>query len=279
MKVIEINIYPVKSLGGISLEECLIEKRGFQFDRRWMLTDKNGEFFTQREFPKMATLSISVNGESLTVSSSEGEKIEVPFQFERNQTQKVTVWNSVCDALILPKEINEWFSGILETDCQLVYMPDESEREINQFFQLNNEIVSFADGYPFMLLAENSLNDLNEKLEAKLPMNRFRPNLVIDDAEAFAEDRWKKIQIGKTIFRSTKPCARCVMTTIEQNSGKFDGKEPLKTLAKYRLAKDVFPDNFESLDLNANAVLFGQNFVPENVGEKIKIGDEVKILS
>lgn len=278
MKVTEINIYPVKSLGGISLEECSIEKRGFQNDRRWMLTDKNGEFFTQREFPKMATLSISVNDESLTVSSSENEKIEVPFKLEGNQTQKVTVWNSVCDALVLPRNINEWFSDVLKTDCQLVYMPGESEREINKFFNRNNEIVSFADGYPFMLLGENSLNDLNEKLEMKLPMNRFRPNIVIDGAEAFAEDVWKKIQIGETVFRSTKPCARCVMTTIEQNSGEFDGKEPLKTLAKYRMAKDVFPNNFDSLDLNANAVLFGQNLVAENPGGKIKLGDEVRVL-
>lgn len=279
MKVTEINIYPVKSLGGISLEECLIEKRGFEFDRRWMLTDKNGEFLTQREFPKMATLSILINKESLIVSDSENEKLEVPFEFEKNRTQKVTVWNSVCDALVLPKEINEWFSNVLETECRLVYMPDESEREINKIFNRDSEIVSFADGYPFLLIGESSLNDLNEKLETKLPMNRFRPNIVIDGAEAFAEDAWKKIQIGETVFRSTKPCARCVMTTIEQNSGEFDGKEPLKTLAKYRLAKDVFPNAFESLDLNANAVLFGQNLVAENFGGKIKLGDEVKILS
>lgn len=278
MKVTEINIYPVKSLGGISLKDCLIEKRGFQNDRRWMLTDKNGEFFTQREFPKMATLSISVNGESLTVSGSDNETLEIPFEFERNQTQNVTVWNSICDALILPSNINEWFSEVLETDCQLVYMPDESEREISKFFNRDHEIVSFADGYPFLLIGENSLTDLNEKLETKLPMNRFRPNIVIDGAAAFAEDRWKKIRIGETVFRSTKPCARCVMTTIEQNSGEFDGKEPLKTLAKYRMAKDLFPNELESLDLNATAVLFGQNFVAENFGGKIKLGDEVRVL-
>lgn len=278
MKVTEINIYPVKSLGGISLEECLVEKRGFRFDRRWMLTDKNGEFFTQREFPKMATLSIGINGESLIISSSENEKIEVPFKFDRSEMRKVTVWNSICDAFVLPEHINEWFSDVLKTDCRMVFMPDESEREINKLFNRNNEIVSFADGYPFLLIGENSLNDLNEKLEAKLPMNRFRPNIVIDGADAFTEDRWKKIRIGETVFRSTKPCARCVMTTIEQNSGEFDGKEPLKTLARYRLAKDVFPNEFESLDLNANAVLFGQNLVAENFGGKIKIGDEVKVL-
>lgn len=279
MKVTEINIYPVKSLGGISLEECSVEKRGFQFDRRWMLTDKNGAFFTQREFPKMATLSIGIKDDSLQISNLENEQINVPFEFEKNKTQKVTVWNSICDAFVLPENINAWFTNVLETDCQLVYMFDESEREISKIFNQNNEIVSFADGYPFLLIGENSLNDLNEKLETKLPMNRFRPNIVIDGAEAFAEDRWKKIQIGDSVFRSTKPCARCVMTTVEQNSGEFDGKEPLKTLAKYRMAKDVFPNEFESLDLTANAVLFGQNLVAENFGGKIKIGDEVKIIN
>lgn len=278
MNVTEINIYPVKSLGGISLKESIVEKRGFEFDRRWMLTGKNGEFFTQREFPKMATLSVEINEESLSVSNSENEKIEVPFQFEKSELQKVTVWNSVCDALILPNEISGWFSNVLETECQMVYMPDESEREINKIFNQNNEIVSFADGYPFLLIGENSLNDLNEKLEFKLPMNRFRPSIVIDGAEAFAEDAWEKIQIGETIFRATKPCARCVMTTVEQEKGEFDGREPLKTLAKYRLAKNIFPETFDSLDLNANAVLFGKLFVAENSGGKIKIGDAVNIL-
>ena len=279
MKISEINIYPVKSLGGISLDQAKVEKRGFQFDRRWMLTDENGEFFTQREFPKMATLSLKVNKDNLTISNSESEKIEIPFEFEKSAMRKVTVWQSICDAYVLPNHINEWLSENLETKCQIVYMPDESEREINKLFNKDNEIVSFADGYPFLLIGENSLIDLNEKLENPLPMNRFRPNLVVSDSKAFAEDGWKKIQIGETIFRSTKPCARCVMTTVEQTSGEFDGKEPLKTLAKYRLAKNVFPNEFQSLDLNENAVLFGQNLVAENFGGKIKIGDEVVILA
>lgn len=279
MKITEINIYPVKSLRGISLNEAKVEKRGFEFDRRWMLTDENGDFFTQREFPKMATLSTSVNENRLEISNLEDEKIEVPFEFEKSEMQKVTVWQSICDAFVLPKNINEWLSDALETKCQIVYMPDESEREINKFFRQNDEIVSFADGYPFLIIGENSLNDLNEKLEAKLPMNRFRPNIVVSDSEPFAEDRWQKIQIGETIFRSTKPCARCVVTTIEQSVGDFDGKEPLKTLAKYRQAKDVFPNELEVLDLNANAVLFGQNLVAENFGGKIRVGDEVKIIN
>ena len=279
MKVSEINIYPVKSLGRTSVDESVVEKRGFQNDRRFMLTDKNGEFFTQREFPKMATLAIKLNANSLEIFDSENKKIEVPFKFEKSKMQTVRVWKSVCDAFVLPENVNKWLSDVLETKCQMVYMPDETEREINPMFRQNNEIVSFADGYPFLLIGENSLNDLNEKLETELPMNRFRPNLVVSDSEAFAEDHWKKIQIGETVFRSTKPCARCVITTIEQSVGEFDGKEPLKTLAEYRKAKDVFPNNYESLDLTENSVLFGQNFVAENFGGKIKVGDEIKILA
>ena len=279
MKVSEINVYPMKSLGGISLNETVVEKRGFKNDRRFMLTDKEGEFFTQREFPKMAMLTVKLNEQNLEIFDSENKKIEVPFEFEKSQMQKVRVWQSVCDAIVLPETINEWLSDVLETKCRMVFMPDETEREINEKFRRNDEIVSFADGYPFLLIGENSLNNLNERLETTLPMNRFRPNIVVSGSEAFAEDRWKKIKIGETVFRSTKPCARCVITTIEQSVGAFDGKEPLKTLAEYRQAKDVFPNEFEALDLNKNAVLFGQNLVAENFGGKIKVGDEVNILA
>lgn len=278
MKISEINIYPIKSLGGISLKESKIEERGLEFDRRWMITDKGGEFFTQREFPKMATLTIQIDENHLVVNC-ENESVKIPFEFAKDETQKVRVWRSVCDASVLPKQTNDWFSDILQTNCQLVYMPDETKREINSMFRQNDEIVSFADGYPFMIIGENSLKDLNEKLEiGKLPMNRFRPNFVVSDSDAFAEDGWRKIRIGKTIFRSTKPCARCVITTINQDIGISESREPLKTLAKYRQAKDIFPNNFADFGLDKNAVLFGQNLVAENFGETIKIGDDLEVL-
>ncbi len=278
MKISEINIYPVKSLGGISLNISKIKERGLEFDRRWMLTDENGEFLTQREFPKMATIEIQFCEDHLNVSCK-NESLKIPFDLEKNKKQKVRLWQSVCDASVLPKEINNWFSDVLETKCQLVYMPDETKREINQLFRQNDEIVSFADGYPILVIGENSLEHLNKKLEKeKLPMNRFRPNLVVSGSDAFAEDHWKKIKIGNTVFRSTKPCARCVITTINQDEGAFDGKEPLKTLATFRKAKDVFPDEFENFGLSKNDVLFGQNLVAENFGEVIKVGDELEIL-
>jgi uncharacterized protein YcbX len=278
MKISGINIYPIKSLKGIALNESIVEKRGLQFDRRWMLVDENGEFFTQREFPKMAIISTEINKNGLQVSAESFEDLLIPFEENAKETIKVRVWQSVCDAIVSDNIINEWFSEVLETNCKLVYMPENSERNVNELFNKNNDIVSFADGYPLLVIGESSLNDLNEKLEEKLPMNRFRPNLVVSGSESFAEDNWKKIKIGETIFRSSKPCERCVITTIDQSVGNFSGKEPLKTLAKYRMAKEVFPENYTFLGLRETSVLFGQNLIAENFGEKVKIGDSIKIL-
>ena len=279
MKISQINIYPIKSLKGISLSEAIIEKRGLQYDRRWMLVDENGVFFTQREFPKMATIVISLSENGLEVSSDEFENLLISYLPTTDEKIKVRVWQSICDAIVLENNINQWFSEVLQTNCRLVYMPDESEREVNPLFNQNDDIVSFADGYPFLIIGENSLVDLNSRLENEIPMNRFRPNFVVQNSDAFAEDNWKKLSIGNTIFRTTKLCERCVITTVDQNGGFFTGKEPLKTLVNYRLAKDVFPDNFESFGLGKNAVLFGQNLIAENFGETVKIGDDVKILA
>ena len=279
MKISQINIYPIKSLKGISLNEAIIEKRGLQYDRRWMLVDDNGVFFTQREFPKMATMAISLNENGLEVSTDEFENLLLPYQPTTDEKIKVRVWQSICDAIVSENKINQWFSEVLQTNCRLVYMPDESEREVNPLFNQNDDIVSFADGYPFLIIGENSLVDLNSRLENEISMNRFRPNFVVQNSDAFAEDSWKKLSIGNTIFRATKPSERCVITTVDQNGGFFTGKEPLKTLANYRLAKNVFPNNFESFGSDKNAVLFGQNLIAENFGEMVKIGDDVKILA
>jgi uncharacterized protein len=277
MKISEINIYPIKSLGGISLTEAIVEQRGLQYDRRWMLVDENGKFFTQREFPKMSTIAIGLTKNSLKVSVEGFDDLFVPYEVE-GERLKVQIWNSNCEAIISDSHIHGWFSEVLQTNSRLVYMPDDSRREINPRFVVNKDIVSFADGYPFMILGENSLNDLNSRLETALPMNRFRPNFVVSNADPFAEDNWKKIKIGETVFRSTKPSERCVITTVEQADGVFTGKEPLKTLAKYRQTKQLFPSNYQDFGLSQNAVLFGQNLVAENFGEIIKLGDQVEIL-
>lgn len=278
MEISEINVYPFKSIGGISLDKSIVEKRGLQYDRRWMLVDENADLITQREFPKMALISTKLKNEGLEISTTGFENIFVPLKTNRQLKIEVRVWKSFCQAVVLDDEINQWFSEVLQTNCRLVFMPDDTKREVNKIFNNGDDIVSFADGYPILVIGENSLKKLNEKLDKKIPMNRFRPNFVVKDSEGFEEDRWKEIKIGETIFRVTKPCARCVITTIDQQTGITDIKEPLSTMAAFRKAIDVFPNDYKKLDLKKNDVLFGQNLVAENFGREINIGDEVEVL-
>lgn len=292
MHISEINVYPIKSLKGISLESSLVEERGLQFDRRWMLTTSDGMFFTQREFPQMATISVWIeeDGGGLGVAADRFGDVFVPMEPDTGNKQQVTIWQSVCEGEVYGAALNEWFSDVIGADCQLVYMPVSTRRNVNPRFNKNDDVVSFADGYPLMAIGEASLADLNERIAnnaqdadedvcVPLPMNRFRPNVVVADSEAFAEDSWNKIRVGEAVLRATKPCERCVVTTVDQSSGEFAGKDPLKTLATYRMAKDVIPDRYEALGVGANAVLFGQNLIAETLGAKIKVGDTVGVVS
>lgn len=279
MHISEINIYPIKSLKGISLDSAVVEESGLQYDRRWMLTTSDGMFFTQREFPKMATISVWVEDDGLGAAADRFGDVFIPLKPDTGNKQQVTIWQSVCEGEVYGGALNEWFSDVIGTDCQLVYMPDDTRRSINPRFDRGDEVVSFADGYPLMVIGEGSLADLNSRLDAPLPMNRFRPNLVVSGSEAFAEDDWTRIRIGDSIFRSTKPCERCVTTTVDQLRGEFDGKEPLRTLATYRMAKDVIPGKFDDLGVGANAVLFGQNLVAETAGATINVGDQIEVVA
>ena len=264
----EINIYPIKSLAGISLNEAKIERRGLEFDRRWMLIDANNKFLTQREFPKMATIKVEILQDNLQVSNN-GNVLSIPFVPQNDATENVKIWKNRCLAQVYEDVVNQWFKDILQTDCKLAVMPKETQRKVNYFYAVNkDDHVSFADGYPFLLIGENSLNDLNEKLEKSLPMNRFRPNFVVKDSEAFAEDSWKTIKIGASIFHIVKPCARCVITTIEQTTGEKQGVEPLKTLASFRIPKRSLKKK----------ILFGQNLIAEKEGEILKVGDKIEVL-
>jgi uncharacterized protein len=278
MKISEINIYPIKSLRGIALENAFVEERGLKDDRRLMLVDENGNLLTQREFPKMATVAVDLKENGLEVSAEGFETLSMADAFADAETVTVRVWQSFCDALVAKPSINEWFADVLRTNCRLVRMPDSTRRRINEMFNRGDEIVSFADGYPLLLIGESSLAELNERLANKLPMNRFRPNLVVSGTEAFAEDGWERIKIGETVFRITKPCARCVITTIDQATGIPDLKEPLKTLAAFRQAAQVFPEKFTDFGHNKTDILFGQNLVAENFGSPIKVGDRLEVL-
>ncbi|MBD1805401.1 MOSC domain-containing protein [Microcoleus sp. FACHB-SPT15] len=263
IKLSGIYIYPIKSARGISLETAQVENRGFQYDRRWMLVDETGKFMTQRKFPRMALIGVRLEGNQLIVEAPNHGSIAIPTSLDSGDTIFVQVWNDVCEAISLTAEVNQWFSEFLGTSCQLVFMPERSHRLVSSHYSMQNELVSFADAFPFLLTSEASLQDLNERLDEPVPMNRFRPNLVVSGCEAFAEDTWRQIRIGSILFHVVKGCDRCVVTTIDQTQG-IRGKEPLVTLAKYRLWD--------------RKVWFGQNLVPSQLGT-LEVGDSVEIQS
>lgn len=260
----EINVYPIKSLGGILLQSAEVTDRGLKHDRRWMVVDKEGRFITQRTHAQMALVKVLVSDTGLTLTHRVKyfRPITVPFVPEDNQHIEVVVWNDKVKAVHVSKTADKWLSEALNVHCKLVYMPDESLRMVDQKYAAGNQIISFADAYPFLIIGQQSLNDLNSRLDEKVPMNRFRPNFVFDGGEPFDEDKWKKFKIGDVIFKAVKPCSRCVVTTINQETAEVK-QEPLKTLAQYRLQN--------------NHVNFGQNLIHDKVGS-VSVGDTIEIL-
>ncbi len=262
-----INIYPVKGLGGVPLTTGVMTTRGLKNDRRFLLVAPNNDFVTQREFPKMATVWTDLIDGQLEFAAPDREPIRVDAepQFADNRTsQNVRVWSATVSAQPVSAAADEWLSDYLGADLRLVYMPDSSERKCNPEFATNGEIVSFADGFPVLITNEASLADLNTRISqtggVAVPMNRFRSNLVVSGATAWAEDGWTDLAIGDAVFRAVKPCARCQVTTTDQATGEVRDAEPLTTLGTFR--------NTDS------GILFGVNLVPVKLG-KVRVGDVV----
>jgi uncharacterized protein YcbX len=228
-----------------------------------MLVDKNGMFLTQRDHPQMALLLPSIENDVLKVSHKHStiNELQIPLVPDGSSEMEVTVWDDKCTGQTYSKKIDDWFSDALGLRCRLVYMPDSSRREINTEY-VQNKSVSFADAYPFLIIGKESLNDLNKRLEVPLPMNRFRANFVFGGGNPFDEDRWNKIKIGGVVFNVVKPCARCVVTTVNQDTAE-QGKEPLTTLSKFRKVNEK--------------VLFGQNMVADGSG-KIELGAKIEVV-
>jgi uncharacterized protein YcbX len=242
----------------------LVEERGFQHDRRWMLVDDDRQFITQREVPQMATVKLEVSDDGL-VASRNGSSITVQFEPGTGDLATVTVWSAKVKGEFYPQEIHNWFTEAIGASCKLVHMPLTARRIVPPpSVRLFKDTVSFADAYPYLLISEGSLADLNSRLEQPVGMNRFRPNLVVSGAEPFEEDTWKRIRVGDVEFHLVKPCARCVMTTVDQAAGVKDGKEPLKTLSEYRNQD--------------GKVLFGQNLIADTPGGTVRVGDRVEVL-
>jgi uncharacterized protein len=262
--VSQLYIYPIKSLGGISVSSVNLTDRGFEHDRRWMLIDDNNHFLTQREFSEMALLQVEIlkNGLNVYHKKDKSDGIIIPFAPQANERIDTNIWGVPCSPLLVSSDIDKWFSEKLHTGCRLVYMDEETQVAVDERYSINNSLTSFSDGYPILMISEASLTDLNHRIREMLPMNRFRPNLIISGTTAFEEDSMQEFVINLLPFYGVKPSARCVMTTIDQFTAE-KGKEPLRTLATYR-------------SMN-NKIYFGQNVIAGERGG-ISLGDQVTVI-
>ena len=258
-----LNIHPIKSARGIPLDESAVDEFGLRYDRRWMVVNQSGGFLSQRSHPRMALVVPSVRGDLLRIEAPGMRPLETPLHPSATVATTVTVWDDTCSATWLGERTAGWFTEYLGTPCSLVHMADDVMRPADQAFAPPTTRVSFADGFPFLLISEESLADLNGRLARPLPMNRFRPNLVVAGGQPYAEDGWDRLEIGGLRLRVVKPCDRCVVTTTDQSTGER-GEEPLRTLATYRRRDGL--------------VMFGQNVVHESRG-RLRVGDEVIVCS
>ena len=259
-----ITVYPIKSSAGIELSNSWVEEFGLAFDRRFVVASPEGEFFTARTQPTLCLIQASLTAAGIIINAPKMPTLVIDYNQLSPNYVDVQVWNDTISAQQCVDSINQWFSRFLQQPCQLLFFGAESQR----FVKNKNSQVGFADGYPLLLISQASLDDLNSHYPANarsIPMSQFRPNIVVNDCDAFTEDTWQKIRIGKVEFEVTKPCTRCIFTTINPQTAEQDHQqEPLKTLKNYR-------------QLANGDILFGQNLVALNQGQ-IKRGDKLEVL-
>lgn len=260
-----IHLYPVKSLAGLSLETAEIEPWGLAGDRRFMLVDAEGRFFTQRESPSLARIVARPAADGIILSDDAGATLAVAHPGADTQRMAVNVWRDRLSAALAGAEADDWLSARAGRTCRLVYMDaPATARPVDLEFGREGDRVSFADGFPLLLTTEASLDDLAARLGADLPMQRFRPNIVVAGTPAWAEDGWTRVTVGQVSFRVVKDCARCKITTIDPLTGAVSPlNEPLRTLATFRRKA-------------GGRIIFGQNLVPEGPGT-IAVGDAVSL--
>ncbi len=263
IQLANLTYYPIKACRGFDVSESNVERMGLEHDRRMMVVTPEGEFLTQREYPRLALINPTLNNDTLTLSAPNFDSIH--FKIQRNgMAWPVNIWKSkAVDAIDQGDESAGWFSDWLGTSVRLVHIADGFRRRLNPEYAVNDDDhTGFADGYPILIISEESLRDLNSRLDTPLPMNRFRPNIVVKGCESFAEDTWKRIMIGDIEMALVKPCPRCVVTTIDKETLETS-KEPLKTLNSYRR--------------QAGGAMFGQNAIPLNRG-RLEVGMSVEVI-
>lgn len=261
MTLSEIWIYPIKSLGGIRLASSRVMPKGLRYDRRWMLIDEAGVFITQRVHASMAFFKLSLDGEQFTISFK-NDFIHLPAHAAVSSLPiRATIWDDIVNVYEVLGDYSQWFSQRLGINCRLVFFPEDNRRPVDENYKIEDDQVSLADGYPFLIIGQRSLDDLNERLKTPVPMNRFRPNFVFTGGEPFEEDNWRLFTIGNNRFVGVKPCGRCVLTTVNQETAER-GMEPLATLTTFRKMN--------------NKINFGQNLLAIDYHE-IHEGDKIEL--
>ncbi|MFZ5556611.1 MAG: MOSC domain-containing protein [Pseudomonadota bacterium] len=262
-----LNIYPIKSCAGVALEEARVTPTGLARDRHWLVVDEQGAFLTQRVLPRMALVRPELGAQTLRVSAPGMGPLSLPLDGAGARLD-VAIWRDTCSAIDQGEIAAAWFSDFLDRGVRLVRFDGVRPRLSDpRWAGDSGATTEFADGYAVLVASEASLAELNARLPAPLPMNRFRPNIVIDGVEAFEEDYVGTLSVGGAELRLVKPCTRCVVTTTDQATAqRAADNEPLTTLATYRRREDM------------DGVCFAMNAIVTRVGERpVRIGDEVEI--
>ncbi len=263
-----IHVYPLKSCAPLTLDAAVVEPRGLADDRRWMVVDAEGKFLTGRQHPRLTLISASPDATGLRLSATGMPALSVEPPRDNGARIDTAVWGARVNPLLAAESAHAWISTFLGVPCRLVYMDSACQRAVKAKYDgkygEDGDIVSLADAFPLLLISQAALDQLNGRLPHAVPMLRFRPNLVIADTTAHAEDSWKRIRIGNIAFDVVKPCIRCVFTTVDFERGQFDPSgEPLRTLISYRRTPE--------------GVAFGQNLIPRGIGT-LCVGDTVEVL-
>jgi uncharacterized protein YcbX len=256
-----IYVYPVKSCAGVEVQRWDVVPKGLRYDRQWMIIDAENRFLSQRKLPRMALIKPEIGANSLILHAPGMPPLVLPLELSEGETVNTLIWNDECKAVLAGQEADRWLSDFLRIDCRLVCQPETTVRAVDPAYGQAGDKVFFSDGFPFLIISENSLAALNRAMHLDLPMARFRPNLVVAGCDAYAEDYWRRISIGAIDFRLPKPCSRCSVPTIDPETA-VTGNEPLITLNRLRKYN--------------NKVYFGQNALHDQCGI-LQVGDHVEI--
>lgn len=258
-----IHVYPIKSCAPWTPREAAVEARGLAGDRRWMVADPVGKFLTARQHPRLTLIRAERDGDGLVLAAPGMPSLRLsPPRRERRIAARV--WQSTMPALVADEEADAWISAWLGLPARFLHMDAACVRPVDSAYGRVDDEVSFADGFPLLLISQAALDALNAKLARPVPMLRFRPSLVVAGTAPHAEDGWKRIRVGALEFDVVKPCTRCVFTTVDFERGEFDPSgEPLRTLATYRRTP--------------KGITFGQNLIPRGLGT-LRVGDAVEVL-